>query len=139
MTAARADEIAAYLERAEQSIPAARRLASEGYHDFAASRAYYAAFYAATAVLLSDGVEFGKHSAVIAAIHQRYVRTGRLDREQGKALSWLFELRGIADYGGTAHVSGEEAERAIEAAGGFLAAAKSLLTEREDHGLSCSR
>jgi len=39
------EEIAAYLERAEQSIRAARMLVAEGYYDFAASRAYYAAFY----------------------------------------------------------------------------------------------
>ena len=46
------DEIAANLERAERSIEAARHLADKQYYDFAASRAYYAAFYAATAVLL---------------------------------------------------------------------------------------
>lgn len=47
MTTQFADEIAANLERAEQSLQAARQLASGGYYDFAASRAYYAAFYAA--------------------------------------------------------------------------------------------
>jgi uncharacterized protein (UPF0332 family) len=36
------NEIGANLERAEQSIQAARDLAAKGYHDFAASRAYYA-------------------------------------------------------------------------------------------------
>ena len=93
MTLPHADEIAANLERAEQSIQAARQLASGGYYDFAASRAYYAAFYAATAVLLSEESEFSKHSAVIAFIHQRYVKTGKLSKEQGKSLNWLFELR----------------------------------------------
>jgi len=39
-----ADEIATNLERAEQSIKAARQLASGSFYDFAASRAYYAAF-----------------------------------------------------------------------------------------------
>ena len=53
MTVPYADEIAANLERAEQSIQAAQQLASGGYYDFAASRAYYVAFYAATAVLLT--------------------------------------------------------------------------------------
>jgi len=48
-----ANEIAAYLERAQQSLEAAKELASSGYFDFAASRAYYTAFYAATAVLLN--------------------------------------------------------------------------------------
>lgn len=127
MTLPHADEIAANLERAEQSIQAARQLASGGYYDFAASRAYYAAFYAATAVLLSEELEFSKHSAVIASIHQRYVKTGKLSKEQGKSLNWLFELRNVGDYGGTAHVSRSQVEQAIQAAEGFLLAIKSLL------------
>ena len=127
MTLQFADEIAAHLERAMQSIQAARQLTSGGYNDFAASRAYYAAFYAATAVLLSEGLDLSKHSAVIASIHQRFVKTGRLDIEHGKALNWLFELRGVGDYGGTAHVSRQEVEQAIEAAEKFLEAIKLLL------------
>jgi len=55
-------EIAANLERAEHSIQAAKELAASGFYDFAASRAYYAAFYAATAALLDEGLEFSKHS-----------------------------------------------------------------------------
>ena len=90
-----AGEIEANMERAEQSIAAARKLALEGYFDFAASRAYYGAFYAATALLLNDGLEFGKHSGVIASIHQLFVRTGRLEKNLGKDLNWLFELRAL--------------------------------------------
>jgi uncharacterized protein (UPF0332 family) len=62
-------EIAANLERAEQSIQAAKELAVRGYYDFAASCAYYAAFYAATAALLGEGLDLSKHSGVIASIH----------------------------------------------------------------------
>jgi len=122
-----ADEISANLERSEQSVQAARQLASGGYYDFAASRAYYAAFYAATAILLSEGLELSKHSAVIASIHQRFVKTGKLSKEQGKTLNWLFELRSVGDYGGTAHVSRQQVEQAIQSAGEFLSAIKSLL------------
>ena len=129
MTSPFDDEIAANLERAEQSIQAAQQLAQEGYYDFAASRAYYAAFYAATAILLHDGLELSKHSAVIASIHQRFVKTGKLDKEQGKALNWLFELRAVGDYGGTEHVSRQEVEQAIEAAREFLEAIKPLLQQ----------
>jgi uncharacterized protein (UPF0332 family) len=121
------EEIAANLERAQLSIQAAQKLLAEGYYDFAASRAYYAAFYAATAVLLSEGLEFGKHSGVIASIHQRLVKTGKLDKEQGKALNWLFALRGVGDYGVTAHVSQQEAERSIQAAEDFLEAIKPII------------
>jgi uncharacterized protein (UPF0332 family) len=79
-----AAEIAAHLERADASIRAAEELASGGYYDFAASRAYYAAFYAATALLLSEELEFGKHSGVVAAVHQKFVKTGKLDARYGK-------------------------------------------------------
>ncbi|HPA46552.1 MAG TPA: HEPN domain-containing protein [bacterium] len=123
-----ADEIAANLDRAEQSLEAARQLASQGYHDFVASRAYYAAFYAAAALLLAEGMQFGKHAAVIASIHQHFVKTGKLEKEHGKTLNWLFELRGIGDYGCTIHVSAQEAERAITSAENFLQAVRKLLT-----------
>ena len=48
MTAPYAREIAANLARAEESVQAAQVLLAAGYGDFATSRAYYAAFYAAT-------------------------------------------------------------------------------------------
>ena len=122
-----ASEIEANLERAEHSIQAAKSLKKFGYYDFAASRAYYAAFYGATAVLLNEGLDFGKHSGVIASIHQRFVKTGKLDKEQGKDLNWLFEIRNIGDYGGTAHVEKVQAERAILAAEKFLSAVRNLI------------
>ena len=122
-----AEEIAANLERAEQSIEAARQLESGLYYDFAAARAYYAAFYAATALLLNEGVEMSRHSGVIAAIHRRFVKTGTLDKTLGKSLTWLFELRSVGDYGGLAHVSREEVQMAIAAAESFLGAVIQLL------------
>lgn len=127
MTSAHSEEISANLGRSEESIRAAEELASSGYYDFAASRAYYAAFYAATALLLSEELEFRRHSGVIAAVHQRFVKADKLDSQYGKDLNWLFELRGVADYGVTVHVSEGDATIAIEAANRFLTAVKSLI------------
>lgn len=120
-------EIAANLERAEQSIEAAKEPAASRFYDFAASRAYYAAFYAATAALLNEGLVLSKHSGVIASVHQQLVKTDKIDKEQGKELNWLFGLRSVGDYGVTVHVSKEDAERAIHVAGSFLRVIKSLL------------
>jgi len=120
-------EIDANLERADKSIQAAKELAESGFYDFAASRAYYAAFYAATAALLNEGLEFGRHSGVIASVHQRFVKSGKLDKQQGRDLNWLFELRNVGDYGVTVHVSPQDAERAIQVAESFLCVIKSLL------------
>lgn len=127
MTFKYADEIKANLERAQQSVEAAQELAASGYADFAASRAYYAAFYGATALLLSEELAFGKHSAVLGFIHKEFVRMGKLNKEHGKNLNWLFELRGVGDYGVTLHVSQQDAKRAIQVATEFLRAVHALL------------
>lgn len=129
MTLKYADEITANLQRAEASIRAAKELASKSYYDFVASRAYYAAFYAATALLLGKELEFSRHSGVIASIHQRFVKTGKLDKRHGKDLNWLFELRGVGDYGATIHVSQQDAVRAIEIAEDFLETTKLLIQD----------
>lgn len=122
-------EIAANLERAQHSIEAAKEMAASGFYDFVASRAYYTAFYAATAALLDEGVELSKHSGVIASVHQRLVKTGKIDKQQGKDLNWLFELRNVGDYGITLHVSQQDAERSIRVAEDFLHVIKSLLRQ----------
>jgi uncharacterized protein (UPF0332 family) len=66
----------ALLKKARESVRAAKLLADNRLYDFAASRAYYAMFYVAEALLLSQGLSFSKHSAVIAAFGQRFVRPG---------------------------------------------------------------
>ena len=70
---------------------------------------------------------FRKHSGVIAAIHREFVKTGKLGKEHGKALSWLFELRGVGDYGMMLHVTKEEAEKAIALAENFVVAIQQLI------------
>ena len=111
------EEIEANLSRARQAINAAKRLFQDGYPDFVASRAYYAVFYAATALLLKEGLQFKKHSGVIAAIHQHFVKTEKIEKKFGKSLNWLFELRSVGDYGVTIHVPENEAQKAIVEAG----------------------
>jgi len=121
-------EVKANIERAEQALNAACKLALDGYYDFAASRAYYAVFYAASALLLQEGVEFRKHSGVIAAIHQRFIKTGRLEREFGRDLNWLYELPSIGDYGVTVHVPKEDADETISVATRFIQRTRSILS-----------
>ena len=53
-----------------RSIAAAHRNIEEGDYDFASSRAYYAAFYAMEAVLLTKELSYSKHAGVISAFNQ---------------------------------------------------------------------
>ncbi len=121
-------EIQAYLERADQSLEAAQALIAKGYYAFGASRAYYAAFYAARALLLQKGLTFRRHSGVIGAIHHHFVKPGYLSKEIGKALNWLFEVRSIGDYDVLTYLSRKEAEQALKAARAFVEAVKALLS-----------
>ena len=120
-------EIIANLQRAEESLNAAKDLVRQHYYDIAASRAYYVVFYASTALLLSEEMVFSKHSAIISTIHKDFVKTGKLPKQLGKKLNWPFELRNVGDYGVTAHVPEQDVEQATNAAEEFLRAIKRLL------------
>lgn len=116
MSEGQAPEIAANLERARESLDAAQTLANSGHFDFAAGRAYYAAFYAATAALLARGIRFARHSGVIRGVHLHFVKSGELDEGLGRDLNWLAELRLIGDYGETRHIPESESRKAISIA-----------------------
>lgn len=123
------EEISSNLERANTNLQVARELLDKEYYDVSASRAYYAAFYAASALLLNEGLDTSKHTGVIALIHQQFVKNGKLNKEQGKNLNWLFELRSVGDYGVTLHVTQHDAQRAIDIAEDFFVAVKTLLSK----------
>lgn len=122
-------EISENLKRAETSLEAAKAMVEKEYYDIAASRAYYAAFYAASALLLKEKIDTSKHSGVIASIHRLFVKTGKLDKDQGRNLQWLFDLRSVGDYGVSEHVASGEARKAIKVSEEFLAATLKLLKE----------
>ncbi len=84
--------------------------------DAAASRAYYAAFYAVSALFALRGKMFSKHAAVRSAVHRDLVKAGHWPKERGEDYSLLFKLRDTGDYGGGIHVSDEDAIEALEAA-----------------------
>jgi len=121
------NEITANLERADDSMQVARDLLEKGHYDVAASRAYYAAFYAASALPLGKNIDPSKYSGVISAIHREFVKTGKLAVTQGKNLNWLFELRGVGDYGVIVHVTEGEAIRTVNVAEDFVGTVKRLL------------
>ena len=90
--------------------------------DAAASRAYYAAFYAVSAMFALKGTTFRKHAAVEAAVHRDLVKSGVWPRELGAGYSRLVEARSTGDYGPNTHVSPDEAAEAIELATDIIGA-----------------
>ena len=108
-------EAADLWQRAVQAFTTAESLALSD-PDAAASRAYYAVFYAVSAWFTLSGTTFTRHSAVEAAVHRDLVKAGLSSTEVGKSYSLLHSLRSTADYGGRMHVAPEEAAEAVAAA-----------------------
>lgn len=86
------------LERAEESLRAARLLADAKMYEEALSRLYYACFYAVNALLYSRGMGASKHSGVQALFNQHFVKTGVVERSCGALFNRLFQLRQRSDY-----------------------------------------
>jgi uncharacterized protein (UPF0332 family) len=120
-------EQAALLEKADRSIRAARLLTGDGLHDFAVSRAYYAMFYLAEALLLGEGLTFSKHSAVIAAFGKHFAKTERLPLEFHAHLREAQDQRNLGDYGTGDAPGAEQAGEQIRRAEVFLDATRRLL------------
>ena len=76
----------------------AEELKRKNYHSDAASKVYYAMFYAAQALLKSEEVDVKKHSAVESSIGYYFVKSGRLDPKYHKMLINARKIREIADY-----------------------------------------
>lgn len=111
-------------ERAKRSLATAQADMAAGDSDAAASRAYYAAFYAVSALFALEGKSFKKHSAVDAAIHRDLVSTGRWPAALGADYRALLDLRYVGDYGGIDHVTAEQGREGIEHARTILEAVK---------------
>ena len=125
-------DIFALVNKAKDSLGAARTLIRDGYYDFAASRAYYAMFYIAEAMLMQLGQSYNKHSAVISAFGREYVKTGIMDSKFHRWLIDAQDFRNIGDYGIEAHVSEDDANSICEWASYFIDQAEDFLLGNRD-------
>lgn len=112
-------EVQELMDKARRSLEAAELLLAQGYNDFAVSRAYYAMFYASQALLLTRNVRRTKHSGIIAAFNEQFVRGGELPRRLFMSLRDAFEDRAEGDYG-LAEISREQVDNDLSAGREFV-------------------
>jgi uncharacterized protein (UPF0332 family) len=70
------EEVQKLLEKAEHAMKVAESLLDSDYPSDAASKIYYSMFYAAQALLKSEGIDVVKHSAVASAFGYYFAKTG---------------------------------------------------------------
>lgn len=124
-----AREIARYMDRAAKALRLAEMVRDEFPPD-ALSRAYYAMFYAASAALLGEGMRRRKHSGVMAAFGERFVKPSLIDRTHQQAFARAFEDREVADYEAFAEFGPARVVGRINQARAFVEAVRGLLTSR---------
>jgi uncharacterized protein len=117
------------LDKAARSLEVAEDLLQKGHIDFAASRAYYALFYTAQALLLSRDLEFSSHGQVVAQYGRHFSKTGILDTSFHHMLAAALDLRHLADYQTEIPIEPEMVEPLIGGGRRFLEAASRYLDE----------
>lgn len=116
------------LQKSLLSLEVAEELYQSKRYEFAVSRAYYAMFYVAEALLYEKGLSFKKHSAVHSAFGEHFAKRKELDP---KYHSWLIAALGnriSSDYDIEASLSEKDAKITIAQAHEFLQAARQYLS-----------
>ena len=122
-------ETSVLLEKAHHTLDAARRDLEAADADNAISRAYYAAFYAATAALNEADLAAQTHKGAHTLFYQTYVESGKIDKHHNRAFSRLFQNRQDVDYVfGIGIFSLETATTAVQQAEAFVEAVATLLS-----------
>lgn len=122
-------QVDALLKHADEKLRAARVLLDAEAPGDAASRAYYAAFHAVTAALLSIGESYSSHGQMLGAFNRRFVHTGLVPKDFTTLLNRLFEDRQTGDYDLAIGVSHDEAQQDLEHAAVIVATIRRHLAQ----------
>jgi uncharacterized protein (UPF0332 family) len=121
--------IKGYLEKAERKLKVAEKLLRSDDYEDAVSRAYYAVFHAAQALLLTEGERAGTHKGVVTLFGLLFVKTGKFKKDLGKYLANLKDERESGDYEVFSYIDRETAETAIEEAKEFIRETQAYLKD----------
>jgi uncharacterized protein (UPF0332 family) len=124
------EELNKLINKAQRSLEAARRLYTEGDFDFSVSRAYYAMFYCAESLLLTQEMSFSKHSTIIAAFGKHFAKTGLLPSILHSHLLDAFKDRQIGDYEVIREITRLKAKTHLENAKEFMKHTIKYLNEK---------
>lgn len=120
-------KIEKYLQKVDRKITAAEKLLQDELYDDAISRAYYAMFLSAEALLLTKDLSAKTHSGVLFLLNEHFVKTGKLEKDYFEMLRKSKEMRENGDYEVLYEATEEETKSAVENAKKFVARMKQIL------------
>lgn len=86
------------IENAVSTLGEVKNHRDNGYYNTAVNRLYYACYYAASALLVANGIETKSHDGVRQMLGKHFVLTGVIPSDMGHFYSVLFSKRSSGDY-----------------------------------------
>lgn len=115
------------IENAEQAARDAETLLGDVSLRGAANRIYYAVFHTVSALALSQGASFRKHSSLLTYFHKNFIKAGILDRAHGRTVQKAADDRTDADYSDFVEFTTEQITLRLKECRAFIIAAKEWL------------
>jgi len=122
-------EVKSLIRKAKRYLKSADLLLKDGDYESSVSRTYYAMFYSAQAILLTENLSFSSHKGVISTFGEHFVKTGVLPKEMGRELNRAFEKRQIGDYDYFHHINSGQAKTDLRNAEEIIKAIKKYLSD----------
>jgi len=120
-------KVALYIDQAHQMLVVAAHNLDDGFYASAINRAYYAVFYAANATLSTQGLSRSKHSGVISAFRERFIKPGLIEAEYSHIYGQVMDDRHLSDYEINKPVTPVEAQRDLQDAQRFVSRVQAYL------------
>lgn len=118
------------LSRSKETYHDAIFLFEKGSLNSSINRLYYAAFYAAIALLLANDIEVKSHNGVKQKLGEDFVAKGRLSKVHAKTFNMLSDFRHKGDYDDLFDFEAEMVERLIDPVKEFIDALELLINSR---------
>jgi len=123
----RAEAVAQELALSDEELKGAELMIAGGVPRIGVTRAYFASFYAARALLYSIDIKPTSHAGVLRLLQLHFVKAGRLALQFEHTLRRLQKFRGEADYGDSFAIDAASARNELEETLAFCAAVRALL------------
>ena len=109
------------LEKSKRTLEDAQKVIELKMWVTAANRLYYAAYYAVSALLISNNINTKTHDGIIRMFNQHFVYTGKIDRELARQYNSLYTIRLTGDYGDCFDLQENDILPLVEPAQTFIA------------------
>lgn len=112
--------IEALLSKSQKYLRSAAVLFELEDFDSSASRAYFAMFYVAQGLLLTESEAFSSKQGIRSSFVRQFVEHGPLPARAGEAFERAFELQEVGDYAHDHAVSRSDAEHILSESEAFV-------------------